>query len=209
MALKSRFVRHVVLWALAAPAALLLAAPAFMGPDAYGLRQAEILAAERIYGREAHARLKSAADQAFRRLFIDSGAVGWSMRVFVVNREGPLGTERAAGTVSARWIEAFWLALYQGLYRATLAAQWLWAALALTLAAFADGLAARAIRRSGWGYNNPYAFHVAAHGLIALLGAAFAFLFMPVAVHPVVYPAGCAATAFAAWHAAANFQTGG
>lgn len=208
MAARSRFVRHAILWALTAPIALLLVAPALTGPEAYAVGRSEIASAERLFGREDHARLAREADRAFRRMFIETGAVAWTMKAFASRSQPTLGVEEAASSFSARWAEAFWLALYRAFYRARLAAEWLWAALALTLAAFADGLATRAIRRAGWGYNNPYAFHVAAHALIGLAGVGAALLLAPVPVHAIAFPLLATGAAAAAWAAAANFQTG-
>ncbi|PZP64974.1 MAG: hypothetical protein DI596_00560 [Azospira oryzae] len=208
MAAKSRFFRHTILWAMIAPILLLFVVPLVSGPQGYGPSQQEISGAERIFGRETHARLMKEAERTFSGLFIESGMVAWTMNAFTASGGAGFGFEGGYRSASSRWIEGFWLSVWQGVYRARLALTWFPAIAAAMAASFADGLAVRAIRRAGWGYNNPYAFHLATHAVIALFGLSLALLFAPVSVHPVVFPVIATLACIAAWQAACNFQTG-
>jgi hypothetical protein len=83
---------------------------------------------------------------------------------------------------------------------------WLFGTLAFGVAAFVDGTMRRKIKAAAAGFASPLSFHVAAHGMMLLVGATVILLIAPIALLPEYWVAGALLLSLLLWRAAASYQ---
>lgn len=132
------------------------------------------------------------ANATYQAGFVRTGMEAESYRMFAPQpsqTRGPTwnGLDRYTGKFIKR-LDTFWLAVYQATVRVTLLAQWLPYLLPLLLPALVEGFCRREVKKTNYGYTSPNRFHAASHGLIALVFLPILYLFLPIAITPLVVP---------------------
>lgn len=204
MAAQSRFGQHVLLW-LMLPVFLVVAVPAIPDPSLVQISQEEIAGNTRLLGATANAAATHRAGELFEKLAIRSGLLRWSFSTFAPAGSGPVrvapGRSAAAG-----YLRRMWWTVYKGCYRFEIAMSWFMATGILVAAALLDGSIRRRIKAYEFGYANPVAFHLSAHGLVGLSGLLLALPFVPFGIEQWAWPMLIAALAYGAWKASESYQ---
>lgn len=203
---QSRFRRHAALW-LILPVVLVLSVPALPELRWFEVSEEELSANRELLGTQGHEEVLRRAENAFRRWFVESGAIAWSFRTFVP-RDGAQAFEVGRDSkAAAGYLRRLWSTVYKAFYRAHVALQWL-AALGIFFAACAlDGIVRHHIKRFEFGYANPVAFHLSGHGLLAMAGMLATTPFLPFPIQHWTWPLLIAAAGFLAWKAAESYQS--
>lgn len=142
---------------------------------------------QRIYdshGKENGEAIVLDANKLFDSVFGDSALykVAYTMHNRVNHEASLFGVEQRAASATNKIIRTFKLELYAMMLRMSSAASWLMAMLVLSLAAFVDGMVARQIKITGYGFTSPGIQARLAHICIALAGASSLMFYMPVSV---------------------------
>lgn len=206
MAAQSRFGQHVLLWLLL-PVVLVVAVPAIPDPGFARIAPEEIAGNTRLLGAQANNAAMLRARALFERVAVRSGLLAWSFATFAPVSSGRvrIAPGRRAATAYLRRV---WWTVYKGCYRFEIATSWLMATGLVVAAALLDGTVRRRIKSFEFGYFNPVAFHLSAHGLVGLFGLLFALPFVPFGIQQWAWPLLIAGLAFGAWKAAESYQAG-
>lgn len=201
----SRFVSHVRLWLLVSPLLICSLAPLIQDQQAFEISKAEQTAAEKTLGSDRADAAVSLTNSRFHRWFIESGAVKAS---FAGSNSPAAFSDGGASDLGRNWMQHFWMTIYRGLYRASIAQHWLAGALLLLLAVTNDGAVVRKIRAANAGFANPVSFHVAAHGLTLCFGIGASALLMPLPLLANWWTYAVILVAVLFWRLAASFHVG-
>ena len=183
MTRRSHLAAWLLLWLLG-----LLAWPAWCGPERLAQRAHDDVATlNRTLGPRIAVPLARLADES-RQAVGRTGPEGASSRADRSLRGRSTLADRAVDQAD-RYLEALSLQVHGTVLRAATLMAW-WALLMpLALAAAFDGLAERAIKSDTFGYQNPAAFSLAGHALIACAMLPLLALVAPVSPPPWLTPA--------------------
>lgn len=201
----SRFVSHLRLWLLAAPLLLGVLAPAIPDDAAFEIGREEQQSVERALGEDGAARLSRVTNDRFQRWFVDTGAMRATMSV---NNAAGAIPDAGATSLAAGWIRHFWMNVYRALYRAGAGLAWLAGGLVFLGAMLNDGAVHRSIRAAAAGFANPVAFHLAAHGILALAGVGASALLLPISLSAEWCTAALVGAGLLCWRMASSFHVG-
>jgi hypothetical protein len=126
-----------------------------------------------------------------------------------VRRPHPVGLDDLGQPVvywGASRLDVFWNVLYQSAYRLALLSHWLPYCITLLAPSAIDGLMQRKITQRTFGYASPVRYNTAVHLLSVALFVIPIYLFLPLAVTPVIVPLWAAAVALVILLVAANLQ---
>jgi hypothetical protein len=149
------------------------------------------------------------ADEDYQRWFVGSGIVAESYAAMLPRPH----TSRADLTL-APWffswlkvrLDAFWILVYQGVFRVRMIETWLKFLVLPIGAAALDGYVARQIKKVNRSYASADRFAMGRLLLCLLIAAPFLYLPVPLSVDPVVVPVWGACLMFAVRLLAANAQ---
>ena len=206
---KNQFARHLMLWVLTLPFLAVFLMPAMMEADRLQVPRTERQMLIDL-GQDPAA-VTARANAIFMRLFVETGAVEVSGKLFRAKDRGRIGQQNQLTTAKAsnRYVDGFWNLLYRAIWRF----MGLWPVLAVLLMAFAipalmDGMVIRKSKVHRFQSHNPVFFWASSHAVITTSGAFMFLPFLPFAISlPVLYGA-VALVSTGLWTTAANFQTG-
>jgi len=183
MTRRSHLAAWLLLWLVG-----LLAWPAWCGPERLALRAHDDVAAlHRTFGPRIAVPLARLAD-ASRQIVGRTGPEGVPFRGDRSLRDRSTLAARAVDQAD-RYLEALSLQVHGTVLRAATLLAWWVLLMPLALAAAFDGLAERALKSDTFGYQNPAAFSLAGHALIAGAMLPVLALVAPVSPPPWLNPA--------------------
>ncbi|PVX85744.1 DUF4400 domain-containing protein [Paraburkholderia unamae] len=172
----SRFVRHVKWWFVILPVVSSFVLPFVPDRALFSISDAESQATVDALGAAKAGEATDRANALFRRLFVESGAVQATLK----DRGNSDLDAEGSETFAHNWAHQFWMLVYRAMYRAVVMKTWLAGTIVLCVAACVDGTMRRKMRAAAAGYASPLSFHLAMHGVLMVLGAAFSVLMLPV-----------------------------
>jgi len=183
MTRRSHLAAWLLLWLLG-----LLAWPAWSGPERLAQRARDDVATlHRTFGPRIAVPLARLADVS-RQAVGRTGPEGVPSRGDRSLRGRSTLADRAVDQAD-RYLEALSLQVHGTVLRAATLVAWWVLLMPLALAAAFDGLAERAIKSDTFGYQNPAAFSLAGHALIACAMLPLLALVAPVSPPPWLTPA--------------------
>jgi hypothetical protein len=201
----SRFASHVRLWLFFAPLMICVAVPFLPDRSDFEISEAEQSSVARVLGDARADRSIAIANERFVRWFVAPGAVKAS---FSGSDTETMLSDGGAAKFGRNWMRNFWLTIYRGVYRASVAQYWAFGGLVLLLALLNDGAVSRRIRAASAGFANPVTFHVAAHGLLVCFGFGASALLLPLPLAAYWWTAGVAIVGMLSWRLASAFHVG-
>lgn len=147
---------------------------------------------EAYLGPARQERIERHALALYRSWVVDSGAVTRSYERLLPDRTAAQhGMEGLAPWFFAwleRRLDAFWWLVFQAIYRAQVVVEWLPYVGVLAAVSTADGMLQRQVRRASAGYASADRYTLARRALLILSFLPFAYLCLPLSIHPVVVP---------------------
>lgn len=201
----SRFASHVRLWLFFAPLMICVAVPFLPDRSDFEISEAEQSSVARVLGDARADRSIAIANERFVRWFVAPGAVKAS---FSGSDTETMLSDGGAAKFGRNWMRNFWLTIYRGVYRASVAQYWAFGGLVLLLALLNDGAVSRRIRAASAGFANPVTFHVVAHGLLVCFGFGASALLLPLPLAAYWWTAGVAIVGMLSWRLASAFHVG-
>ena len=181
---------HLVAWLVLCLAGLLVW-PWWCGPERLAERARDDLATlQRTFGPRLAPHLVRAADlsqQGFGHAGVEDLLAGGDPRGALRERYRSTFADEVAGGAE-RYLEALRLQAHGATLRAVTLLAWWILLLPVALAAVVDGLVERAIKADTFGYQNPAAFSLAGHALIACAMLPVMALAWPVSPPPWLAP---------------------
>jgi Domain of unknown function (DUF4400) len=163
----SRFLSHLKWWLFTVPLLALVIMPLLSDPALFKIPAAEVQSVTAAIGQARADEATERANSLFRQAFVDSGL----MRKTIEATSDVGLDEGGASSMAHGWVRHFWTLIYRVVYRATVMKVWLIGTLAFSIAAFVDGTVRRKIKAAAAGFASPLSFHLAAHGVLLLIGA--------------------------------------
>ncbi|AOK42531.1 TPA: DUF4400 domain-containing protein [Burkholderia vietnamiensis] len=198
----SRFVRHAKVWFFFVPLIGGIILPAIPDPALFTIPDAEASSVTAIVGEDRADAAIESTNRSFRRYFVESGLVRTTVSE---TREGTLN-DGGVSNFAHTWVQNFWRMVYRAVYRATVMKLWLLGTIVFGVAMFVDGVVRRKIRAAAAGYASPVSFHLAAHGLLTVFGAAATVLILPVPVLAPYWIVAAATIGVLLWNAASSYR---
>lgn len=200
----SRFGSHLKVWFLLVPVLAIAVMPAIPDRKLFEIPDAETDSLVASVGQDRADAAIRAANDLFRRSFVDNGIVHRTLTA-----SGSVGALNDGGfsSFAHTWTENFWLLAYRMLFRAMVMKMWIVGTLLFALGMFIDGTARRKIKASAAGFVSPLSFHLAGHGLLLVTGTLFGVLVAPVPVLAGYWLAVAALLGALLWKAAESFQS--
>lgn len=171
----------------------------------FEISEAEQSSVVRVLGVRRADHAIAVANERFVRWFVATGAVKAS---FSGSDTETMLSDGGAARLGRNWMRNFWLTIYRGVYRASVAQYWAFGGLVVLAALLNDGAVSRRIRAASAGFANPVSFHVAAHGLLVSFGFGASALLLP---HPIIaywWTVGVAIVGMLSWRLASAFHVG-
>lgn len=199
----SRFASHVRLWFFFIPLLAIFLMPIADDPDLFKVSDAESDSVVAMLGQDRADDAVEHANEHFKSWFIETGAVKATLRL-----AEPSDTLHDSFTepFADRWAHNFWYLIYRMVYRATVMKFWIFGTILMGIASFTDGWAIRKIRAAAGGVVRPLNFHVAAHGILLVLGVVFTMLMLPVTILAPFWVVVAAVLVCLLWRAASSYQ---
>lgn len=172
----SRFVRHIKWWFFVLPVIATVVLPVIPDRALFEISDLESQSVVDALGVERADAAVDTTNSLFRRMFVNSGAVRATMSA---GGGDQLDADGMRG-FAQDWARQFWMLVYRALYRAVVMRTWLAGTAVLCAAASVDGIMRRKIRAAAAGFASPLSFHLAMHGLLVVVGSAFAILMLPI-----------------------------
>lgn len=201
----SRFASHVRLWLLVAPLMICATAPFLPDKTDFEISEAEQSSVVRVLGARRADHAIAVANERFVRWFVAPGAVKAS---FSGSDTETMLSDGGAARLGRNWMRNFWLTIYRGVYRASVAQYWAFGGLVFLAALLNDGAVSRRIRAASAGFANPVSFHVAAHGLLVSFGFGASALLLPLPIIAYWWTVGVAIVGMLSWRLASAFHVG-
>jgi hypothetical protein len=198
----SRFFSHLKWWLFTVPLLALVIMPVLPDPSLFRIPDEEVRSVAATIGQERADVATERANAMFQSAFVDSGLL---RKTIEATTDVGLSDGGASG-LARSWVHNFWMLVYRIVYRATVMKLWLFGTLAFGVAAFVDGTMRRKIKAAAAGFASPLSFHVAAHGMMLLVGATVILLIAPIALLPEYWVAGALLLSLLLWRAAASYQ---
>lgn len=205
---KNQFARHGMFWFLVLPFFLFLFVPAMVPREEMRVPREEV---KMLYllGQDA-AKITAQADEIYQDLFVSTGVVGWSKKLFTsdVKEDDPKFFRNLAKS-TLHYQENVWNMVYRAIWR--LVGLWptfMVLMLSVALPSLIDGLVVRAKKVDVFESHNPVFFWSAGHSLVMVVGV---FVLLPLLPYPIsinILYGSIGAIAITLWITASNFQTG-
>ena len=198
----SRFLSHLKWWLFTVPLLALVIMPLLPDPSLFHIPDAEVRSVMATIGQDRADEATERANAIFRHAFVDSGLVRKS-----IEATSDVGlNDGGASSLARDWVRHFWMLVYRVVYRATVMKLWLIGTLAFGIAAFMDGAMRRKIKAAAAGFASPLSFHMAAHGMLLLLGATVVLLIAPIALLAEYWVGVALLLGFLLWRASSSYQ---
>jgi hypothetical protein len=200
--MSSRFASHVRLWFLIVPLLMLFVMPLWDDPQLFKVYAEETDSVSELLGQERSDDAIARTNAHFRAWFVDTGAVQATLET---SGHRDLD-ERISNPFARRWAHNFWYLVYRMTYRAMVMKVWLFGTVLACLGAFTDGWVKRKVGAAAGGVVRPLQFHVAAHGVLLVLGVVFTVLMVPTPVLAPFWIGISIVLVLLIWRAAASYQ---
>ncbi|XQM39276.1 DUF4400 domain-containing protein (plasmid) [Cupriavidus sp. H19C3] len=171
----------------------------------FEISEAEQSSVVRVLGARRADHTIAVANERFVRWFVAPGAVKAS---FSGSDTETMLSDGGAARLGRNWMRNFWLTIYRGVYRASVAQYWAFGGLVFLAALLNDGAVSRRIRAASAGFANPVSFHVAAHGLLVSFGFGASALLLPLPIIAYWWTVGVAIVGMLSWRLASAFHVG-
>jgi hypothetical protein len=114
---KNQFARHLMLWVLTLPFLAVFLMPALLEADRLQVPSSEHEMLAKL-GQDPEAVTKR-ANAVFMSLFIETGAVQATAKLFRAKEKGAIGKQNQATTVKAtnKYVDGFWNLIYRAIWR--------------------------------------------------------------------------------------------
>lgn len=200
---------HLIMWMVFSFAIEAFVVPAIVKPGhEQDLINVEMRIDSAFLG-EAHQEIMNKATSSFRHMFVNTGAVAWSVDFFGrPATEHIFGTENSYAAFSNKWVTSFWYGVYLFLYRMYTVLYWFVPSSLFIGAAAVDGFATWRIKKLEFGVADPIKFRLASHSISHSIGIVIFLGFFPFPIPPIVWPAAVAIVASTIWLTVSNFQSG-
>jgi len=198
----SRFIGHVKWWFFTVPLIALCVMPVIQSPELFEVPDEEVQSVTATIGEARADDATERANALFKSTFVETGIVRKTLQATSNADIGDAGANDFART----WVQHFWMLIYRAIYRLTVMKLWLLGTVAFGVAAFVDGTVRRKIKAAAAGFASPLSFHLAAHGILLILGVTFAVLIVPVPVLAQYWVGVAACLAILLWKAASAYQ---
>lgn len=198
----SRFGAHIRLWFFFVPVIVVFLMPALPDKALFEIPEAESQSLADTVGDERADEVVAGATGLFRRAFVNTGLLSATVNA---TRDDTI-SDGGMSDFAHQWVVNFWRLLFRVFYRAYVMKVWLLGTAAFCLAAFMDGSMRRKIRAAAAGCASPLSFHIAGHGILLVLGVAFAVLIAPVPVLAQYWVVVALVLGALLWKAAASYQ---
>jgi hypothetical protein len=142
------------------------------------------------------------ANTDFKAWFVETGAV----RATMDQSDHRELEDAVANPFARRWAHNFWFLIYRMTYRASVMRVWVFGTILMCIASFIDGGVKRKVNAAAGGVVRPLHFHVAAHGILLVLGVVFTVLMFPMPILAPFWIAVSASLIFLVWRAASSYQ---
>ena len=172
-------------------------------------RDKEVKSVETYLGKQAQEDVKAMADGWFVSCFVETGFLAATYDFFLNQweQEGDLELDdRGLSKLFDQRLDVFWLSLHLAYYRLATMTIWLPYLIPFLIAALADGLLQREIRKWQFSFSSPAAHNYATKAIYAIIGVAIISPFFPLALPPLATPFLMGGAAMALWVGAANIQ---
>lgn len=200
--MSSRFISHIRWWFFIAPLLALFLMPLLDNEQLFEVYPAETDSVSALLGQDRADDAIERANTDFKTWFVDTGAVRATMDQ---SNHNDLG-DAVGNEFARRWAHNFWYLIYRMTYRASVMRVWLLGTILLCIASFIDGGCKRKVNAAAGGVVRPLHFHVAAHGILLVLGVVFSVLMIPMPILAPFWIAVSALLVFLVWRAAASYQ---
>ncbi|CAG9186905.1 DUF4400 domain-containing protein [Cupriavidus pampae] len=201
----SRFASHVRLWLFFAPLMICVTVPFLPDKSDFEISESEQTSVTRVLGNARADHAIALANERFVRWFVTTGAVKAS---FSGSDADTILSDGGTAKLGRNWMRNFWLTIYRGVYRASVAQYWAFGGFVLLCALLNDGAVSRRIRAASAGFANPVTFHVAAHGLLVCFGFGASALLLPLPFAAYWWTVGVAVVGMLSWRLASAFHVG-
>ncbi|MGU7775681.1 DUF4400 domain-containing protein [Burkholderia sp. MR1-5-21] len=198
----SRFFQHGKVWFFFVPLIAGIIMPVLPDQALFAIPEAETRSVEATVGEGRADAAVESTNGLFRRYFVETGIVGAT----IAGTRDETINDGGVSSFAHTWVHNFWRLVYRAVYRATVMKLWILGTFVFAAAMFTDGVVRRKIRAAAAGYASPVSFHLAAHGLLTVFGAAFAVLILPIPVLAPYWIVAAACVGGLLWHAASSYQ---
>lgn len=157
------------------------------------IEKEHILVLERL-GEEQAIKLALGAKQTFTTIFVDTGIVETTYKMFIPTDE-EVARSRGMQNLGKEFfpkvqttLRSFWNGIYQSVYRLHLLFEWKIFFLALFIPACIDGFTQREIKKTSYGYASPVRYHASLHMLVLMVMMVPFYMFFPWSLTPMAVP---------------------
>ncbi|CAE6962988.1 DUF4400 domain-containing protein [Paraburkholderia domus] len=200
--MSSRFVSHIRWWFFIAPLLALFLMPLLDNEQLFKVYPEETDSVSTLLGPDRADSAIERANADFKSWFVDTGAV----RATMDQSDHKDLDDTIGNPVARRWAHNFWFLIYRITYRASVMRVWVLGTILMCVASFIDGGTRRKVNAAAGGVVRPLHFHVAAHGILLVLGVVFTVLMLPMPILAPFWIAVSATLVFLVWRAAASYQ---
>ena len=142
-----------------------------------------------VYGQAKHHILEVRVEKLFISIFRENEIadfVQWSTTLYRDPIHG-VESEETADAFVRNYVANVWFGMLRVCYRSVMFGTWLWALLALLIAAGIDGWCAKRLAAQGFQVKSGASMFNASHGVIFIVGSGILLFLIPVALTTVVW----------------------
>lgn len=189
-------IEHIRIWLIITIFSVFVT-PAMVNKQIYGdhIKSEQAVLLETL-GDESGMKIIKQADSIYNSIFVDSGLQGWVISKYAAPKKDDdlIGNSKAGEKLSegtrkmGQYMIAFFMNIYEGIFRSLQLAYWLTFAGPFVMAAAFDGVMQRKIRIATFHYSSPAIYNSMWHVMIVIIFATFIYCDSPLPIYPMTFP---------------------
>lgn len=186
-------INHIYFWLVITILSVFLT-PLFVNKHTYGeMIQIEQHRLIEELGTESGGKIIMRADETYKSLFERSGIQEWALSHYKAEKKhNDLLSETPAEKAlkhSEQYVLAFFMNIYEGIFRLTQLLYWFSYAAPFLIAAAIDGAMQRKVKIATFHYSSPAVYNTMWHVMIGLFFLTLIYCDSPLPITPMVFPA--------------------